>query len=66
MADIVILKERREAKIAEANTAHLHELLCQAAVASDARRLSWDDRFLIANEVVGAALGPGWAIIREP
>ncbi|MBS0220057.1 MAG: hypothetical protein JSR91_04865 [Proteobacteria bacterium] len=65
MADIVLLKERREAKIAEAKTAYLHELLCQAAVASDARHLSWDDRFLIANEVVNAALGPGWAITRD-
>lgn len=66
MADIVNLKERREAKIAEEKTAYLHALLCQAALASDIRCLSWDDRFLIANEVVAAALGSGWAITREP
>jgi hypothetical protein len=66
MTDVVVLSERREAKIAEAKTAYLHALLCQAAAASDVRNLSWDDRFLIANEVVTAALGPGWAIIREP
>jgi hypothetical protein len=66
MADIVILRERREVRAAEAKTALLHDLLCKAAVASDVRNLSWDDRYLIANEVVAAALGPGWAITREP
>jgi hypothetical protein len=66
MADIVNLEERRETKIAEEKTAYLHALLCQAARASDIRCLSWDDRFLIANEVVAAALGSGWAITREP
>jgi hypothetical protein len=66
MADVVNLRERREAKIAEEKTASLHQLLCQAAFASDSRCLSWDDRFLIANEVVAAALGSGWAIVRDP
>lgn len=67
MADnIVMLCERREARAAEAKTALLHDLLCKAAVASDVRNLSWDDRYLIAHEVVAAALGPGWAIVHEP
>jgi hypothetical protein len=66
MAEIVILRERREAKIAEAKTAHLHDLLCKAALASEVRNLSWDDRYLIAHEVVAAALGPGWTITRGP
>lgn len=66
MADIVSLRERREAKNAEAKTARLHDLLCKVAYASQVPRLSWDDRYLIAREVVEAALGPGWAIIREP
>jgi hypothetical protein len=66
MAEVVNLRERREIKIAEAKTAYLHELLCRAAIASDVRNLSWDDRYRIANEVVAAALGPGWTIIREP
>ena len=66
MCDIVILRDRREAKVAEEKTAYLHDLLCKAAVASDVRNLNWDDRYLIANEVVSAALGPGWSITREP
>jgi hypothetical protein len=66
MADIVILGERREAKIAEEKTAHLRDLLCKVAFASQVPSLSWDDRYLIAREVVAAALGPGWVIIREP